>query len=262
MGDNRLNTYYEDHNEDCRLFSNRSRQIEFLTTNWILERYIKPDSTILDIGAGAGCYSFHYAGFGHKVVARDIVPYNIEQLRANPMCNELSINAGVADARDLSEFGDSIFDVVLCLGPLYHIGDSQGRRQCISECLRVLKNDGILSIAYISKFFVYSHMVRRNRDYLSDRLREQILNNAVALAEDPDNLWFFDSPQEIEVLMADFQVQRLTIAGTDGIAITIADTINDFNDYEFSQWLKYHYLTCEDPSIIGCSNHGLYVCRK
>jgi hypothetical protein len=52
-------------------------------------------------------------------------------------------------------------------------------------------------------------MVRRNRDYLSDRLREQVLSNKVVLAEDPGNLWFFDSPQEVESLMSGKLMQVL-----------------------------------------------------
>ena len=83
-----------------------------------------------------------------------------------------------------------------------------------------------------------------------------------ALAQDPEHLWFFDSPEEIEALLASFGVERLTNAGTDGIAIMLADTVDTFDDAEFEQWLKYHYATCEEPSILGYSNHGLYVCRK
>ena len=33
----------------------------------MMDRFIQPDDTILDIGGGPGYYSIHYAGVGHAV---------------------------------------------------------------------------------------------------------------------------------------------------------------------------------------------------
>jgi len=258
----RLVEHYENRDEDSRLSRTNSHRTEFLTTDFILQRYVPPGSSILDIGAGTGRYSLHYANLGHKVVARDFVEHNINILRANPLCTELGVDAGVGDATDLSEFADETFDVVLCHGPLYHVGEYDGRQRCIAECLRVLKADGVLSVAYISKFYVFVEMVRRNREFLSDKLRGQVMCNETVLKDDPGNLWFFDSPQEIEALFSGFLVERLAHAGTDGIAILMADVVDSFDDEQYEQWLRYHYATCEEPSLLGYSNHLIYVCRK
>jgi SAM-dependent methyltransferase len=258
----RLAAYYEQYDESSRLTRSRSRHVEFLTTDRILQRYLAPGSAILDLGAGPGRYAFHYAGLGHRVVARDRVAHNVELMRADPRCRELGLDVGVADGRDLSEFGNGAFDAVLCFGPLYHIGETDGRRQCLSECLRVLKSGGLLAVAYILKFFVFAHLVVRDRANLNDRFRTKVMSLEAALAEDPGELWFFDSPQEVEDLLAGFEVERLTNAATDGIGMLLADVVDTFDDAEFEQWLRYHYATCEEPSTLGYSNHGLYVCRK
>jgi len=262
VGDPKLDGYYGTYDESSRLSRSKSHRTEFLTTVRILDRYLSPRSVILDIGAGPGRYTFHYAKHGHTMVARDPVAHNVDLMRRNPVCRELGIDAGRGDARDLSEFDDGHFDAVLCLGPLYHIGDTEGRRQCISECLRVLRPDGVLAVAYISKFFVYAYMVRGDREYLRSGLREQIMDREAALAEDPDALWFFDAPEEVEAFLSSFGVQRLTNVGTDGIAILLEDVVDALDDAEFDRWLEHHYATCEEPSILGYSNHGLYVCRK
>ncbi len=258
----RLAEYYEQYDENTRLTRTKSHQLEFLTTDRILQRYLAPRSAILDIGAGPGSYAFHFARLGHRVVARDQVPHNVKLMRANPLCCELGVDVGVADARDLSEFSDGAFDAVLCFGPLYHTGESEERRRSLSECLRVLKSGGILAIAYILKFFVYAHLVTVDRTNLTAGFRNKVMSREAMLAEDPESLWFFDSPQEVEDLLASYDVERLANAGTDGIAMLLADTVDTFDDAEFEQWLKYHYATCEEPSILGYSNHGLYVCRK
>jgi SAM-dependent methyltransferase len=258
----RLAEYYEQYDESTRLTRSKSHQLEFLTTDRILQRYLAPRSTILDLGAGPGCYTFHYARLGHRVVARDRVVHSVELMHANPLCRELGVDVGVADARDLSEFSDGAVDAVLCFGPLYHTGESEDRRRCLSECLRVLKSGGILAIAYILKFFVYAHLVTLDRTNLTDGFRDEVMSRETMLSQDPESLWFFDSPEEVEDLLASYDVERLANAGTDGIAMLLADTVDTFDNAELEQWLKYHYATCEEPSILGYSNHGLYVCRK
>lgn len=258
----RIKGYYEAYNEDVRLQNLKSRRTEFLTTNHILNRYIEPHSLILDLGCASGCYSLYYAALGHRVVARDLVSKHIDELKLNPQSSELGIDTGVADARDLREFGDETFDVVLCFGPYYHIGEPNERKKCIAECLRVMKPGGILAIAYISKFFVYSHIVRHKKEYLSDDLTNEILSNDVALEQNPRNIWFFDSPEEVEKLLAEFDMEPLAHAAADGISILLADTVNSFDEQEYQQWLKYHFKTCQEPSLLGYSNHNLFVCKK
>jgi len=41
-----------------------------------------------------------------------------------------------------------VFDVVLCMGAFYHIGNEE-RKIAMIECLRVLKPKGLLVISYI-----------------------------------------------------------------------------------------------------------------
>lgn len=52
---------YNIFNEDIRLNHSKSARIEFLTTVKYIEKYLKPNAKILDIGAGAGEYSLYFA---------------------------------------------------------------------------------------------------------------------------------------------------------------------------------------------------------
>ena len=40
------------------------------------------------------------------------------------------------------------------------------------------------------------------------------------------------------------------------------DMVNELSDEEYEGWMKYHLKICGEQSILGYSNHGLYVCRK
>ena len=52
--------YNEDCNEDVRLESKHG-EVEFITTTNYVDRYLKQEDKILEVGAGTGKYSIHYA---------------------------------------------------------------------------------------------------------------------------------------------------------------------------------------------------------
>lgn len=148
-----IEKYYEGYDEDSRLIKDNSHRVEFITTTHILDEKIKAGSKILDVGAGTGRYSSYYFNRGNKITALDIVPKNVEIMEEKfkaVKSEDLEIRLG--DAKDLSLFESNTFDVVLCLGPMYHLLNYEDQIKCIDECLRVLKPDGILAVAYINRY--------------------------------------------------------------------------------------------------------------
>lgn len=73
---------YEMFNEDSRLNYSKAARIEFLTTIKYIEQYLKTDSKILDIGAGAGEYSLYFAKNGYKVSAIELADNSIKAFRS------------------------------------------------------------------------------------------------------------------------------------------------------------------------------------
>ncbi|MNT90824.1 hypothetical protein D3C72_2318190 [compost metagenome] len=57
-------------------------------------------------------------------------------------------------------------------------------------------------------------------------------------------------------------IVKLEHAGTDGIGVMLEEQIDELDDKEFELWMAYHLRTCSEPSILGISNHGLYIGRK
>ncbi len=111
--------YYNNYDEDSRL-SPRHGTVEFLTTMRYIEKYIKPGSRVLEIGAGTGRYSHALARLGYTVDAVELVPHNIEVFCRHTLPAEhITITQG--NALDLSAFSDNQYDITLLLGPLYHL---------------------------------------------------------------------------------------------------------------------------------------------
>ncbi len=126
-------------------------RLELARTQELLARFLPPvPATVLDVGGGPGRYAFWLAGEGYRVHLIDVVPLHIEQARAFQGASSLA-SATVGDARRL-EHGDASADAVLMLGPLYHLTAREDRLAALREARRVLKPEGVVAAAYISRF--------------------------------------------------------------------------------------------------------------
>jgi 2-polyprenyl-3-methyl-5-hydroxy-6-metoxy-1,4-benzoquinol methylase len=259
-----VSNYYEVIDEDSR-FSRNSRKIEFLTTNHVLKSLITEKARILDVGAGAGAYSFYYAERNHQIVAIDLTPKHIEIIKEKSIQTGLGLEAYVENAIDLSRFDSESFDFVFCFGPMYHITSMDDRKACIKECLRVLKRGGHLAIAYINKYSVIPMLATRDQKFIRNSVIEKVINEGVIIEGDEDCFWtdaYFTSPEEIEAFLREYDVISVNHVGTDGISHTIQEYVDRLGDDEFESWLDYHFQTCMERSILGLSTHGLYICKK
>ena len=66
---NIIEEHYNNYDEDNRLVKDNAHNVEFLVTKEYIERYLKPNDKILEVGAGTGRYSLEYASKGYDVTA-------------------------------------------------------------------------------------------------------------------------------------------------------------------------------------------------
>jgi S-adenosylmethionine-dependent methyltransferase len=182
----RVETYYDSHAESewDRLDLHR---MEFLTTLRAMNEFIPPRSTNLDVGAGPGRYSIELAKAGHIVTLLDLSPRNVELARQKASNQGAAIAEFVCGkALDLSRFVDSSFEVVLLVGPLYHLVEPSDRDLAINEALRVLKPNGLLFASFISR---YRHGLITLRLAVSEGLIAPVEPSVNALLEEAFNQW-------------------------------------------------------------------------
>lgn len=257
--------FYELVDEELR-FQKNSRKIEFLTSIHALTPLVQNRAKILDLGAGTGAYSFHFAEMGHEVTAVDLTPKNIQTINEKKrQYDSIRLEAMIGDATDLCMLESSTYDVVLCFGPYYHIINAEVRKKLIQESLRVLQPGGILAIAYINKYSVIPMLAKKMPAFLNERTISKVITQGYLKGGDPDSFWtdsYYTSPFEIVKYMADYGVELLDHLGTDGLSHTLSDEIDTLSEEKFQIWLKYHMETCREGSILGMSSHGLYICRK
>lgn len=256
---------YMEIDEEHRLQSSLARRVEFLTTIEALTPFLTSDSNILDVGCGTGIYSIPLAEMGAELTAMDLVPSHIQRLNELAAQKNLSIFTYVGNATSLAKHKNNTFDMVLCLGPLYHLIDKNDQKKCISECIRVTKPNGVIAFAYISPYSVFPCVIRGDLSRISLDLVTNIIDKKNISSTDDCCFWTdnsFLTPEDIEKILLDFHLEIKDHVATDGQSIAFQSVINEMDEEQFQIWLAYHRKTCRIPSIIGASNHGLVIARK
>ena len=192
-----LQNYYNNiYTEDDRLFKDQKHKTEFILTTDYIDKYLKKGMKILELGAGTGAYSLLYASKGYEVDALEYIKENLDILKSK-ITEDMNINPVLGDARDLSMYEDETFDMVLNLGPLYHL-EGEDRDKVIQEAKRVCKKGGLIYSAYISNNLTFVKRVKKFDDYVV-KYKEEILEGF--RIGDNENVFTLMYPSEMEELM-------------------------------------------------------------
>jgi len=164
-----ISNYYSSGVEEKRLFQGEF-QLERVRTQELILRFLNQrKSKILDVGGGAGFYSFWLKKLGHQVSLVDPVERNLELVRTQEKKSKLD-SIVLAEACNLP-FENNTFDVVLMLGPLYHLPCKKERLMALQEAKRILKKNGkVITVGitrYASMFEGYFHGALKDKSFIS-----------------------------------------------------------------------------------------------
>lgn len=250
-----LCSFYENEGkEELRLAENGFHYLERLTASHYLNQLLKPNSRILDSCAGSGVYALFLAEQGHKVIAGDIVPRNVELIKQAQQQNHSLEDVYCGDALDLSRFASESFDAVLCMGALYHLDEEKDRKRVIEESMRLLRPGGLLFCTYMNRYAV-------------------ILNNTIGSVENiheilsfsregKEGIFYASTPEESQTLLTDLNLEIINHVALDGISNFLYATAGRIDEEGLKRWYDYHFSVCEVPSLLGYSYHNLLVGRK
>ena len=239
--------------------------MEFRTTLRAIREFILPNSTILDIGGGPGRYTIELAKDGHQVTLLDLSAGNVSLARLK--ADEAGVQvAGFVhgNALDLSVFDDGAFDVVLLMGPMYHLTDPLDRDRCLREALRVLAPGGRLFASFITRYAVYMGILDRNPSeigqYKDAYVRLMATGVHIPTEQNPGFTdAYFSHPTEIEPLMLGYGLTTLRLAVAEGLTSAAELAVNKLTPDLFDAWVDVSYRLGTDPTIWGCGEHMLYV---
>jgi SAM-dependent methyltransferase len=262
--DPRILEYYEaSWDEDTRIRSGIN-ELELIRTREIVERFL-PDHglRVLDVGGAAGVHAEWLLESGHSVVLIDPVPRHIAEAES-ALGDAADFSAQVGDGRHL-EFEDDSFDVVLLLGPLYHLPDRYDRLTCWNEAMRVLRPGGWVFAAVISRFAsLFSGL---SEDVIFDPVfRGVVLQDLLdGHHENPPGQDFFTTayfhhPDEARTEAEEVGLSVEAVLGVEGIASWIPRLAKSWADPERREIIIEAARTIEsEPTLLGLGPHLLVV---
>lgn len=255
-----LTEYYGSYDEDSRLRS-RHGMVEYLTTMRYIDKYLRPGVRILEIGAGTGRYSHALAQRGFTVDAVELVQHNIDIFREKTKPGE-NVTICQGNAMDLNMLESESYDITLLLGPMYHLFTLEDQHKALSEAIRVTKQGGVIFAAYCGNEATMIQYCFQRGMLREKRYQELVDPVTFKASSDPAELFQLYRKEDIDALMADFPVTRLHYVGTDMATNYMRKEVDAMDDDFFALYLRYHYVICERPDLVGASHHLLDIFRK
>jgi ubiquinone/menaquinone biosynthesis C-methylase UbiE len=263
---NEIEAYYR-LGEEAERLSNEWGELERLRTQAILAKHLpSPPAEILDIGGAAGAYAFPLAKQGYQVHLIDPVPLHLEQARSCAAATGTrlaSIKQG--DARQL-DFPQNSADAVLMLGPLYHLVEHSDRLCALREARRVLRPDGILFAASISRFASFIDGLSRGffqdadfRTIVEADLTSGLHRNPTSKSEYFTTA-YFHRPAELAAEVTEAGFSDVRLAAIEGPAWSTPFFRSVWNDpQQRENLLEFLAATESEPSLIGASAHIMSI---
>jgi len=261
-GDYDENTQYE----WDRLLRHR---VEYGLTIRAFRQYLpSPPAAVADIGGSVGRYAIVLTRQGYEVTLVDIAAkcLTFAQQKAKEEGVQLArvVNG---DARNLGGLGDSTFDAVLLMGPLYHLLEHVQRVQAVREARRIVKAGGRIFASFVTPYSMiqyglahYIEYVTKEGDALDEILRTGIYRRPPGRPGFPDAWLAY--PQQVEPLMREGGFRKIDMRQCDALAYELEDGLNATTDPIRERWLDLLYDLSRDPSIMGGGGHILYVGEK
>ena len=223
---------------------------------------------MLDVGGAGGVYAIWLADAGYTVHLVDPVPRLVAEAerrsagRPRPLAS-----CRVGDARAL-DFPDQSADMVLLLGPLYHLTEAVDRAGALREVRRVLKPGGRLFAAAISRWASaldgLAHDLYQDPRFaaiVERDLREGQHRNPTERL-DYFTTAYFHRPDELRAEVVGAGLILDGLYGIEGPGWLLPDVTARLADpRRRTDLLQVARLLESEPSVLGLSAHLLAVAR-
>lgn len=254
--------YYEQGKEEARL-RNGAGRLEFWRTQDVLRRLLPGvPARVLDVGGGTGIHAEWLADDGYEVEVVDPVPMHVERSGRLP-----GVTARLGDARALPA-EDAAYDVVLFLGPLYHLPERPDRVRALAEARRAVRLGGVVIAATINRFAGLNDTLLQGNYVIPER-RTRV--DAVSAdgrhrysPEDPHfTTAYFADPAEVPGEFTEAGLEPEGQYGVEGVAWLMGGVEEWLDDPEHREAVLAATRRIEsEPSLLGASGHVLTVGRR
>ncbi len=241
---------------------------EFELTTWMMDKYIRPGDSVLDIGGGPGRYSIHYAQKGCAVTLAELSQGNVDFARAKAAELGVSFPAYAVNCLELDKLGLGQFDHVFLMGPLYHLQSEADRVEAVNVALRHLKPGGKLYVSFVQLFAGIIYDLQHVGYLCSDMvdpdccdLIDLVVQNGDYIGPGFTQVCFYHL-RNILPFMAQFPLQKLHLFGQEGFLAPNKYQLLERTPEEIQAWVELAKRYIELPELLSWSEHVMYIGQK
>jgi S-adenosylmethionine-dependent methyltransferase len=220
---------------------------------------------LIDIGGGPGRYAIALARRGYRLTLVDLSQGNLDLAKQKAAETGVELDGFVhANALDLSAFPEAGFAAALLMGPLYHLHTVEERRSALRQARRLIEPGGLVFAAFITRFASFRDAavhgytyVEDDPDYAEKLLTTGVHDNGQGFADA-----YFAHPDEVVPLGESVGFTTLRLMGCEGILAGHEEYVNSLRGAARDFWVEINYRMAQESSLLGASDHLLYLGRK
>ncbi|UWQ49911.1 class I SAM-dependent methyltransferase [Leisingera caerulea] len=254
-----VRTYYDRNfnSEENRL---HGRQLEYDMMIARLDEQLPANASVLEIGAGTGHYSEVLLRRGHHVTAVDIsgalVAKCAARLRATGLTNWRALEA---DATTLVGVAGG-YDACLIMGPMYQLAAEADRTAALRVAAKRLKPKGLLFTTWLSRFGILGQLLAASNQWANDDTSVGKLLCEGLIEEAVD--WYCTRIEDVAPFHENVGFETVRLWPLDPGIMGVDDGYNSLRGDLRHKWFAILMRLAEEPTMLGCSRHLLYVGRS
>lgn len=172
-----------------------------------------------------------------------------------------------ANALDIANHAtQASFDVVLCLGPLYHLIKPEERATVVENVISLAKPGGFIILAYVS---VYAHLRDMARQDPSRLLKEwtfyegYLQSGKYNRRAGNESFHVYPKNLEKELGVAAGQARVIKTVSCEGfLGFNNAKVLANLSDSEMDRWVEVIMRSASEPETLNSADHILVVLQK
>jgi S-adenosylmethionine-dependent methyltransferase len=205
---------------------------------------------------------------GHSVTLNDLSEKSLEIAAKNAEKESVALEATIhANALDITQHvSEGSFDIVLCLGPLYHLLRPDERTQVIRNSIYAAKTGGYVVLAYVS---IYAHLrdvARRDPSRLSkewDFYEGYLRTGAYTRRRENESFHVYPADLDKELEGLEGRAEVLKVVSAEGfLGFDGGKALAGLQGEELERWVDVVMLSAGDERTVNAADHLVVVLQK